>query len=159
LAFKKAFWERNLIIVNTDVSSSPVVPHFDKKDPAKSTLVFPVFFLYPQHATSDIISEFNELTTFAAHLETMFPPRVPSPEWDEKQEYLTNNLVVYASTHRRRLLKVGKKMTLRDVFKASKEKEGTPKDGLELKGECLTFVVLPMGEVESQWVEEYKNMR
>jgi hypothetical protein len=67
--------------------------------------------------------------------------------------------VVYATTNRKRLLKVGKKMTLRDVFKASKEKEGTPRDGLELKDNCLTFVVLPKGDVESQWVEEYKKMR
>ena len=178
MALEKAFWvgfvtfrrctkayfinqqERNLIIVNKpDGSSNPLVPHFDKEDLADSTLVFPVFFLYPQHATSDIISEFNEDTTFVAHLETMFPPQVPPPVWDKKQEYHTDNLVVYATTSRKRLLKVGKKMTMRDVFKASREKEGTPRDGLELKDNCLTFAVLPRGDVESQWVEEYKRMR
>jgi small subunit ribosomal protein S7e len=89
----------------------------------------------------------------------MFSPGVPPPEWDQQQDYLANNLVVYATTHRRRLLKVGKKMTLRDVFKASKEKEGAPRDGLELKGDCLTFVVLPKGGPEGRWVEEYKKMR
>jgi small subunit ribosomal protein S7e len=133
------------------------MPHFDQEDPAEKTLVFPVFFLYPQHATSDIISEFNEDTTFAAHLETMFPPRVPPPEWDQKGEYLARDLVVYATTHRKRLLKIGKKMTLGDVFSAAKGKEEAPRDGLELKDNCLSFVVLPKGEVEAQWVEEYKK--
>jgi len=89
----------------------------------------------------------------------MFPPQVPPPEWDKKQEYSANNLVVYATTNRKRLLKIGKKMTMRDVFKVSKGKEGTPRDGLELKDNCLTFVVLPRGDVESRWVEEYKKLR
>lgn len=75
------------------------------------------------------------------------------------QEYLTENLVVYATTHRQRLLKVGKKLTLREVFKAAKERAGAPKDGLELKDNCLTFVVLPKGIVETQWIEEYKKSR
>ena len=134
-----------------------MVPHFEKED--LSTVVFPVFFLYPQHATSDIISAFNEDTTFAAHLEKMFPPQVPPPEWDQKQEYFANKLAVYATTYKKRLLKVGKKMTLRDIFNASKEKNGMPKDGLELKDNCLTFIVLPKGEVESQWVEVYTKSR
>lgn len=62
-------------------------------------------------------------------------------------------------THRKRLLKVGKKMTLRDVCKAAKGEDGQPKDGLEVKDGCLTFVVLPKGEVEKKWVDEYKGSR
>lgn len=89
----------------------------------------------------------------------MFPPQVPPPEWDQKHKYVAHKLAVYATTYRKRLLKVGKKMTLRDVFKASKEKEGMPKDGLELKDNFLMFIVLPKGEVESQWVEEYTKSR
>jgi len=89
----------------------------------------------------------------------MFPPRVPPPEWDKKQEYSADELVVYATTNRKRLLKVGKKMTMRDVFKVSKGKEGTPRDGLELKDNCLTFVVFPKGDEENRWVEEYKKLR
>ena len=50
-------------------------------------------------------------------------------------------------------------MTLRDVFIASKAKEGDPPDGLELKDGCLTFVVLPKGDVERKWVEECKRQR
>ena len=132
---------------------------FDPEDTSGKTLIFPVFFLYPQYATSDIISQFVEDAPFAAHLAVMFPPQTHSPEWDVKREYISGELVVYATTHRKRLLKVGKKMTLRDVFFASKAKEGDPLDGLELKDGCLTFVVLPKGDVEKKWVEECKRQR
>ncbi|KAG6833609.1 hypothetical protein H0H87_004236 [Tephrocybe sp. NHM501043] len=155
-----AFRERNLIVLpKVDGSSNPYEPHCDPDDPTQSTLVFPVFFLYPQHATSDVISEFVEEVAFAAHLEAIFPPQAPAPEWDERGEYIASQLVVYAMTHRKRLLKVGKKMTLRDVCRSSKAKEGEKRDGLELKDGCLTFVVLPKGEVETKWVEEYKKTR
>ena len=50
-------------------------------------------------------------------------------------------------------------MSLRDVFIASKAKEGDPPDGLELKEGCLTFVLLPKGDVEKKWVEECKRQR
>lgn len=136
-----------------------MAPHFDSEDPTGKTLIFPVFFLYPQHATSDMISNFNEDTTFVAHLETMFPPHAPPPHWDLKGEYINNKLVVYATTYRKRILKVGKKMTLRDVMNAAKEKEGQERDGLELKDNCLTFVVVPKGDEETKWVEEYKKSR
>ncbi|GLB33421.1 putative tpr repeat protein [Lyophyllum shimeji] len=155
-----AFRERSLIsLPKADGSSNPYEPHFDAEDSTHSTLVFPVFFLYPQHATSDVIQEFVEDTPFGAHLAAMFPPQAPAPEWDKNGEYVEGQLVVYAMTHRKRLLKVGKKMTLRDVCKAAKAKEGEKRDGLEVKDGCLTFVVLPKGEVEAKWVEEYKRTR
>ena len=149
--------ERNLInLPKPGGSVNPVAPHFD---PTGSTLILPVFFLYPQYATSDIISEFVEDTTFRAHLETMFPPNAPAPDWDIKREYLPENLVTYVPTHCKRLLKVGKGMTLRDVCKAAKAKEGQPRDGLEVKDGCLSFIVMPKGDVERKWVEEFKQLR
>lgn len=152
--------ERNLIVLpKPEGSENPYAPHYDPEDPTKSTLVIPVFFLYPQHAISDVIPEFVEDTPFAAHISAMFPPQVPAPEWDSKHEYVDGQLVVYAMTHRKRLLKVGKKMSLRDVCNASKGKEGEPRDGLELKDGCLTFAVLPKGDVEKNWVDEYKRTR
>jgi hypothetical protein len=152
--------ERNLInLPKPGGSISPVAPHFDSEDPTGSTLILPVFFLYPQYATSDIISEFVEDTTFRAHLETMFPPNAPTPNWDLKREYLPKNLVTYVPTYRKRLLKVGKGMTLRDVCKVAKAKEGEPRDGLEVKDGCLSFVVMPKGDVERKWVEEFKLLR
>ncbi|KIJ70455.1 hypothetical protein HYDPIDRAFT_105183 [Hydnomerulius pinastri MD-312] len=156
-----AFKERNLYMVNNPqgLSDNPYSPHFDPEDPTGRTLILPVFFLYPQYATSDVISHFAEDTAFSAHISQMFPPQTPPPTWDQKQEYTANNLVVYAMTRRKRLLKVGKKMTLRDVCNAAKEKEGDPVDGLEIKDGYLTFAVLPKGEEETKWVDEFKRTR
>jgi small subunit ribosomal protein S7e len=153
--------DRNLIpITNPDgASENPYSPHFDPEDLTQQTLIIPVFFLYPQHATSDIISHFTEDTPFSAHLTVMFPPQAPAPEWDKKGEYVDGKLVVYAMTLRKRLFKVGKKMTLIDVCKAAKGKEGEPRDGLEVKDGCLTFVVLPKGDAEKKWVEDFKATR
>ena len=80
------------------------------------------------------------------------------PAWDKNGEYLAPTLVVYAITHKKRLLKVGKKMCLLDLCSASKGKDGQP-DGLEVKNGCLSVVVLPKGDVESRWVEEFKATR
>ncbi|KAF7355000.1 hypothetical protein MSAN_01415500 [Mycena sanguinolenta] len=155
-----AFRERNLIVIpNKAGSQNPYEPHFDPEDPTDSTLIIPVFFLYPQYATSDVITEFVEDTPFAAHLSNMFPPQAPPPQWDSRGEYVDGQLVIYAMTQRKRLLKVGRKMTLRDVCTAAKAKDGEPKDGLELKDGCLTFAVLPKGDVEKKWIEEYKSTR
>lgn len=100
-----------------------------------------------------------EDTPFAAHIAAMFPPQALAPNWDKNREYIDGNLTVYAITHRKRLLKVGKKMNLRDVFVASKAKDGEPRDGLEVKDGCLTFVVLPRGDAEKKWINEFKQSR
>lgn len=100
-----------------------------------------------------------EDTPFNLHIAAMFPPQAPAPDWDKQGEYVDGKLVVYAMTRRKRLLKVGRKMNLRDVFKAAKAKDGEPKDGLEVKDGCLTFVVLPKGDVETKWVDDYKKSR
>jgi len=86
----------------------------------------------------------------------MFPPQAP-PDWDIKREYIDGNLAVYAITRKKRLLKIGKKMALRDVLRAAKGKDG--EDGLEVKDGCLSFIILPKGSVELKWVEDYKNVR
>ncbi|KAG8218358.1 40S ribosomal protein S7 [Butyriboletus roseoflavus] len=158
---QRAVKERHLYPTSNpqETLDNPHSPHFDSDDPTRSTLIFPVFFLYPQYATSDVIVHFAEDTTFYAHISQMFPPQAPAPTWDEKQEYTASGLVVYAMTRRRRLLKVGKKMTLRDVCRAAKEKEGESADGLEIKNGYLTFAVLPRGDKEQSWVDEYKRSR
>ncbi|TFK73037.1 TPR-like protein [Pluteus cervinus] len=155
---KRALRSRNIVgVPRPDGSQNPYEPRFDPESP--NSLIIPVFFLYPQYATSDVIPEFVEDTTFAAHLTNMFPPQAPPPQWDTKGEYVDGKLVVFAMTRNKRLLKVGKNMSLRDVCNAAKAKEGDPVDGLELKDNCLTFAVLPKGDVEKKWVEEYKKQR
>jgi small subunit ribosomal protein S7e len=152
--------ERNLIdMPNPEGSTNPYRPKFDPEDPTGKMLIMPVFFLYPEHATSDAVPEFVEDTSFGAHLAIMFPRDAPASErqpWDTEGKYMDDgSLVVYAMTRKRRLLKVGRKMTLRDVYRAASGDD----DGLEVKDGCLSFVVVPKGEVERKWVDDYKNMR
>ncbi len=164
----KSRQERNLIdMPNPEGSTNPYAPKFDPEDPTGRTLILPVFFLYPEHATSDAVPEFVEDTTFGAHLAVMFPGDAPASErqsWDTEGKYVDDgSLVVYAMTRRRRLLKVGRKMTLRDVCRAASGAGAVgsdgKSDGLEVKDGCLSFVVVPKGEVERKWVDDYKNMR
>lgn len=156
-----AFTERNLInMPNPDGSANPYAPRFDPEDANGTTLIIPVFFLYPEHATSDVVPDFIEDAEFGAVLGTMFPPGAPAPSWDTDGRYVVGSLVVYAATRKKRLLKVGKKMTLRDVCRAAggTSASGTNlEDGLEVKDGCLSFVVVSKGEAEQKWVEEHKS--
>jgi small subunit ribosomal protein S7e len=151
--------ERNLISVpNPDGSANPYAPKFDPEDPTGGTLILPVLFLYPERATSDVIPEFVEDTTFGAHLAVMFPPGAPTSSLQPYKD--DGTLVVYGMTRRKRLLKVGRKMTLRDVCRAAGGSGADGKgDRMEVKDGCLSFVVVPKGEAERKWVEEYKSMR
>jgi len=116
-----------------------------------------VLFLYPQHAQSDVISAYYEHDPFTEHLQVMFPPGGARPSWDITGEYTTSNLSLYLQTRHKRLLKVGKKMTLADVFSRAARNEGEEVDGLELKEGCLHCIVLSKGKVEDDWVEEFKR--
>lgn len=127
--------------------------HFDTDSP--DSLILPVFLLYPQHATSDLISEFHEDTTFGDHLATMFPPSGSRPDWDSKGEYTLDNITVYAASRGHRLFRVGKDKTLREAMAAPQK--GAPEDGLEIREGCLSFVVLPRGPEEKKWVDHYKK--
>ena len=147
--------ERNLVIVPHPKGTPEVdyEPDFDEEDPNHGTLIFPVHFLYPQHATSDTIPDFNEDASFGEYLTLMFPPNAAPPDWDDAGEYVSGRLSIYAATSKRRLLKIGKKMTLRDVIRET----GKDGDGLELQGGCLAFIVVPRGEVETDWIAEFKK--
>lgn len=182
MARSKAVVERGLIVVNTpsppdnphpldfDPAAIPEVPMTEEgKDvwtpPASHTpLVFPVFVLYPQYQQSDLITHFQEDTSFAQQLEVIFPasPSSTSPpwsEWDAKHEYYTENLVVYVETRGKRLLKVGKDITLREVIaKAVKAADGG-RDGIVLRDGLMSFVVLVKGKEEREWIDNFKKVR
>lgn len=149
--------ERNLIIVPNPkgVPEVDFKPRFDEEDPSRGTLILPVHFLYPQHATSDTVPDFHEDGSFGDYLITMFPPNAEAPDWDKAGEYVNGRLSIYAATSRKRLLKIGKKMTLRDVIREA----GKDGDGLELQGGCLAFIVVPQGEVETNWIAEFKGRK
>jgi hypothetical protein len=145
------------------VPSAPGAPSLDLypvlSDEQPPTLSVPIIFLYPQYSQSDIISSFNEDTMFTQHLEVMFPPAGARPGWDIMGQYTLENLVVYAQTKAKRLLKIGKKMTLADLFKHAAAKPGEKEDGLEMVDGHLSVVVLPKGSVEKEWIEEFKRQR
>lgn len=138
-----------------DTSDVAHTPHFEN-DTESAALALPAFFLYPQYAQSDTVAEFYEDTTFGDLLGSMFPPGAPAPDWDSTHQYVVGAIACYAITRKRRLLKVGMKMTLRELLNTAKvTKEGRP-DGLELREGYLQFVVLPKGDVERGWVAQFK---
>ncbi|WWC68763.1 uncharacterized protein I206_102697 [Kwoniella pini CBS 10737] len=132
-----------------------------------TSLVFPVFLLYPQYSQSDFISNFQENTSFLDQLNIMFPKssqstsKIPFTEWDLKKEYFIDNLVIYVETFEKRLLKVGKELTLREIiYKAKREATNDiKKDGIVLRDGLLSFIVLPKGPVEKKWIEDFKKSR
>ncbi|KAL0580918.1 HSP70/90 co-chaperone [Marasmius crinis-equi] len=157
---RQALQKRNVIVkTNPNAQHPDQYPHFDPEDPTYQSLIFPVYLEYPEHGTYDVVPEFVEDTPFSAHLDVMFPPKGEAPAWDKKGEYTSGKLVVYASTKRKRLLKVGRNMSLRDLCDAAKAKDGDPADGLELTDGHLTFAVVPKGDYEKKWIEDFKRLR
>ncbi|KAN0065035.1 HSP70/90 co-chaperone [Thecaphora frezii] len=178
-ALHQAFLARGLWLETTPrPPDNPTPAHFDPEslpappplsstewtpaNPITTPLILPVFFLYPTHAQSDLIQAYHEDTPIHLHLDAMFPNTSQSPlvPWDARNEFKANNLNVYVTTHAQRLLKVGKKLTLRQVMDMA-AKDGTPqhRDGMVLKDGVLSLVVLPKGEPEKKWIDEFKRHR
>jgi hypothetical protein len=157
--------DRHIFVVSTSQSNPNQYgfPHFQPSEPKPwsfaTTLVFPVFFLYPEHSTSDLVSQFDERSPVLSHIEEILSPKNPPPQWDSSRSYTPQSVVTYATTRKKRLLKVGRKLTLADVFKAAKTSPDGKPDGLELRDGSLALVILLKGEVEHNWVEDYKKTR
>ncbi|EPQ29519.1 uncharacterized protein PFL1_02738 [Pseudozyma flocculosa PF-1] len=144
-------------------SSSSSTVRWQAPDPIRTPLVLPVFFIYPAHAQSDLIQCYAEDTPLHLHLESMFPSP-PSLPWDTKGEYVADNLNVYATTHKQRLLKLGKKLTLRQIMDQAAKDSPDPKkpqdrDGMVMRDGMLSLVVVPKGDEEKAWVERFKKQR
>ncbi|KAL1409510.1 HSP70/90 co-chaperone [Vanrija albida] len=184
-ALARAVVARGLVVVNTasppdnphpldfDPAAVPDIPVYPPSKaegwvpaPASTPLVFPVFLLYPQHNMSDLITHFHEDTSFEDQLGAIFPATAgasspPWSEWDQKHEYYVDNLAVYVETAQKRLLKVGKEITLREVLAKAQlpPKDGKPRDGVVLRDGLLSFVVLVKGTEERQWIDNFKKAR
>ncbi|WVO18037.1 hypothetical protein L204_105735 [Cryptococcus depauperatus] len=180
MAMRKAIEERGLISVDTpNPPDNPQTLHFDQDSivpadelvgwtppPPHTPLIFPIVLFYPEYGQSDFITQFHENSSFEDQLAAMFPasqtsPNMPWADWDEKRQYNVPNLVVYVETKEKRLLKVGKELTLREVLsKARREARGNiKKDGIILRDGLLSFIVLVKGPQENAWVEDFKMKR
>lgn len=135
-------------------------------DVIRTPLVLPVFFMYPQYAQSDFIADYHEDTPVGEYIKTIFPSssRGTLP-WDAKAEYYDENLQVYATTRKQRLLKVGRKLSLRQVMDQGFKEAGVgedkvkDRDGLVMRDGILSLVVVPKGDAEKEWVEKFRKER
>ena len=120
---------------------------FDPEDPTGSTLILPVLFLYPEYATSDMISDFVEDTSFAAIFVVVFPPSaavgrrgyicgcVARRVCDDKAEEAVESRTGDDAEERCRASGSG-----------SGAVGPNGKGRLEVKDGCLSFVALPKGD-------------
>jgi hypothetical protein len=132
-------------------------------------LVFPAFFLYPTVQNSDLITQFHEDSTFYDQLEAMFPVSedgqaahegVTWADWDKNHQFRSDNLNIYAITNGKKLLKVGRTHTLRQVAeKAASLSTPAQRDGLFMQDGLMSFIVLPKGQAEQEWLERFKADR
>ncbi|KAI3618519.1 hypothetical protein CBS9595_002882 [Malassezia furfur] len=132
-------------------------------DPIRTPLLFPVVLLYPEHGQSDLIAEFHEDTTIGQHLDAMFPEAARGQlPWDTAGAYVAPNLSAIAVTHQGRVLRVGRKLSLREFMDqaATTPADGNPehRDGLVLNNGTLTLAVFPRhSAAERTWVDAAKR--
>ena len=119
--------------------------------------------LYPQHNTSDLISEYHEDTPIGMHLDVMFPPEARgSLPWDPQGEYVSSQLSVIARTRKGRLLRVGHKLSLRTLLDQGAQPGAAgqveDRDGIVMRDGIIDLYVFPKGSsAERTWVAETKG--
>lgn len=118
----------------------------------ETPLIFPVFFLRPLATppTRDLILTFRQDVTFGGQLDAF-----NAQNNVQAQQRNAQNETVYAATKQGRLLKVGRRLTLKQIIAACVKE----KDGLELvNGWCLEFYIVPSGgPAEKEWIQEMKR--
>lgn len=187
LTLNKAFLARGLWIeTSTKPPENPTPVHFDPEsikgtqsandipltqntwrspDPIRTPIVFPVIFFYPQYRQSDMISHFHEDTTLQAHLEMMFSGSVETRmPWDSKGDYIHTKLNLIATTKQKRILRIGKGLTLREAIdQCARDPDPSTqqqRDGMILQDGCLSFFIFPKGgEAEKEWITNFKAER
>lgn len=111
---------------------------------AQSDLSFPVLFLYPLHAQTDLIKSVSEHDTLAQHLAYILP--VP---WDEKGEYTLEGVECYMETMAGGLIKAGRKLSLVKLLGSGK---------VEVVDGLVRVFVVPRSR-SGEWVEQFKLRR
>lgn len=115
----------------------------DPMDP-KSMIVFPVIFLYPMHAQSDLVKQFAEKDTVIDHLSYIFP--LP---WDSNHEYRIDSVGCYMNTTSGGMIRTGAKLSLLQALTTGKTQI---EDGL------VRIHVVPTS-MASQWIEAMRKRK
>ena len=95
----------------------------------------------------------------------MFPSPVsviPKKSWDTKGEFTSRNVNVSATTHKQRILKVGRKMELKDIIDqcAASSGKGADRDGMVLTdGTLLLYVFAKGSAAERDWLDKMRRER
>lgn len=120
--------------------------------PLETPLIFPVFLLRPWATppTRDLILSFHQDVTFGNQLDA-FNAQQSHQRRSPAEE------TIYATTKQNRILKVGRKLTLRKIAALAVKELPNALDGLDLvEGWCLEFYILPKGDDEAKWIRETK---
>jgi len=118
-----------------------VVALSDAQD-AKSTLKFPVIFLYPLHAQSDFVKAVAEDESLAQHLDYI----LPTP-WDDAHEYTKALVDCYMETAAGGIIKAGKNLSLLKLLTSDK---------VEVVDDLVKVNVLPKARA-GEWIEDFKK--
>ncbi|KAI9179635.1 HSP70/90 co-chaperone [Blastocladiella emersonii ATCC 22665] len=100
--------------------SAEYASHRPTWDRETDTLTFPCLVLYPEFNQSDFITHFDVRSTFAEQLQPILD-EAPAP-WDPSHTYRSKDVDIFFLTfdtdaNKRRLVKVGKKLSLLTVLK------------------------------------------
>ncbi|KAG5460663.1 MAG: hypothetical protein BJ554DRAFT_7257, partial [Olpidium bornovanus] len=120
-------------------------------DPETGNLVWPCFFLYPEHKESDFIQAFDEVSTFGDHIDVMFEQPAP---WDARREYRPDSVDVFFESEdpargRAGLVRVGREVNLLTALKHPK---------YVVKDYIPSFIILPKtGAFREGFIKRYKT--
>ena len=110
----------------------------------QSMLEFPVMLLYPKQSEMDLIKAWAEKDAITHHLSYILPP-----PWDSKNEYKLSGVDCYMDTSSGGLMKVGKKLSLREVLSNGKT---------EVVDGIVRIYVVPVSYA-AQWIDEVKRQK
>ncbi|RIA99656.1 hypothetical protein C1645_684710 [Glomus cerebriforme] len=154
---ERAIKERN-IRMEYSSKAQPSIEKSVRLDKETNSLVWPVFFLYPEYKESDFIESFDEETTFLDHLKVIFEQYAP---WDNEKKYIPSQLLVYFEYNlpipvigggdavpTTKLVKVGRNCTLKEILSYPKY---VVKDGIP------NFIILSdKGKFKEEFLAKYQ---
>jgi hypothetical protein len=123
-------------------SVNELKPSLETPIDSKSPLSVPVLLLYPLTFQSDLVQAFLETHTLVDHLSYV----LPSP-WDEKGQYVEENIACYMRTAEGGVVKIGKRVPLKKVLDTGK---------VELVDGVLQMHLVPISEADA-WLKKFKE--